>query len=176
MLATEWNSFFFQFYQIQALLIWQFLTWSMSPTFPAIWSSGRQRKPRGPTLYWSETSTFQIRIYSYSEVWSLKVLDQKRRPYHFAFQELPRTSPNVSSQHERPTMDVDLLKKIGLNTTSNSFIHHNGQLWVVVGRRQLWCVNGQVKTIFGADDSAGETSYCRFYSRILARNELYEGK
>ena len=49
-----------QFYLLAGWL----LTWSMSPTFPAIWSSGRQRKPRGPTLYCKETSTWQIGLKS----------------------------------------------------------------------------------------------------------------
>ena len=44
-----------------------------------------------------------------SEVWRFCV--KQRRLYHITLQELPGTSPNVSSQHERATMDVNLLGK-----------------------------------------------------------------
>ena len=44
-------------------------------------------------------------------VWTLKVFGQKWRLYHVTLQELPGSSPNVSSQHERPTVDVNLLER-----------------------------------------------------------------
>ena len=95
-----------------------FSTWSMSPTFPAISSSGRQRKPRGPTLYCKETSTCGKKVFD-SLGTKMKnkyhITNQKnhvsRNKYHITLQELPRTSPNVSSKHERPTVDVNLFNK-----------------------------------------------------------------
>ena len=95
-----------------------FSTWSMSPTFPAISSSGRQRKPRGPTLYCKETSTCGKKVFE-SLGTKMKnkyhITNQKnhvsRNKYHITLQELPRTSPNVSSKHERPTVDVNLFNK-----------------------------------------------------------------
>ena len=124
--ASSWVQLVsFVFFQLCSLRIemWQFLTWSMSPTFPPISSSGRQRKPRGPTLYCRETSTCQVGIQVRSEVW--------RFLYHITLQEFPWTSPNVSSQHERATVNVHLQGKttdclnsiICLNMLINIFIH-----------------------------------------------------
>ena len=107
-----------------------FSTWSMSPTFPAISSSGRQRKPRGPTLYCKETSTCGKKVFE-SLGTKMKnkyhITNQKnhmsRNKYHITLQELPRTSPNVSSKHERPTVDVNLFNK----KLKNCFFHSYGK-------------------------------------------------
>ena len=129
----------------------------MSPTFPAISSSGRQRKPRGPTLYCKETSTCGKKVFD-SLGTKMKnkyhITNQKnhvsRNKYHITLQELPRTSPNVSSKHERPTVDVNLFNKqvicrlstIVFSTLTVRVLPLKTKVFTITGSCGLWSADG----------------------------------
>ena len=77
-----------------------------------------------------------------------------KNEYHITLQELPRTSPNVSSKHERPTVDVNLFnKQLICRLSTIVFFHSYGKsvtpkneskviLFTITGSFGLWSADG----------------------------------
>ena len=90
-IGDSWVSTNYDFsFRLNPLLLKYWLNWSKivsskfdtwfteiprkSPTLPPIWSSGRQRKPSGPTLYCNDTNTWESK--SIDNIWNV-VQDKK---------------------------------------------------------------------------------------------------